>query len=67
MDKMEKIWHNLWRRKKKKFSRPESEAKVDENKENDATAAEQEEGELERITVKSSGKPNPRTLYTKLR
>ena len=50
MDKMERIWQNLWKRKKKKFSR-ESEV---EDKENDSPAG-RGEGEVERIIIKTSG------------
>ena len=56
MGRMEKIWQNLWKRKKKKFSSSESETKDEENKENDATVADRgKEEEVERITIKSSG------------
>ena len=56
MGRMEKIWQNLWKRKKKKFSSAESETKDEENKENDATVADRgKEEEVERITIKSSG------------
>ena len=56
MGRMEKIWQNLWKRKKKKFSSAESDAKDEENKENDATVADRgKEEEVERITIKSSG------------
>ena len=56
MGRMEKIWQNLWKRKKKKFSSAELETKDEENKENDATVADRgKEEEVERITIKSSG------------
>ena len=56
MGRMEKIWQNLWKRKKKKFSSAESETKDEENKENDATVADRgKEEEVERITIQSSG------------
>ena len=55
MGRMEKIWQNLWKRKKKKFSSSESETKDEENKENDATVADRGKEEVERITIKSSG------------
>ena len=51
---MERIWQNLWKRKKKKFSR-ESEAQEVEDKENDSPAG-RGEGEVERIIIKTSGK-----------
>ena len=44
MDKMERIWQNLWKRKKKKFSR-ESGPKEVEDKENDSTAVDRGEDE----------------------
>lgn len=56
MDKMERIWQNLWKRKKKKFSR-ESGPKEVEDKENDSTAVDRGEDEVERIIIKSSGNP----------
>ena len=54
MDKMERIWQNLWKRKKKKYSR-DSDQKEVENKENDCPAGGRGEAEVERIIVKSSG------------
>ena len=54
MDRMERIWQNLWKRKKKKFSR-ESEPTEVENKENDSPAGRPGEDEVERIVIKSSG------------
>ena len=56
MDKMERIWQNLWKRKKKKFSR-DSEPQEVENKENDGEASGRGEDEVERIVIKSSGNP----------
>ena len=54
MEKMERIWQNLWRRKKKKFSR-ESEPVEVEDKENDSPAGGRGQDEVERIVIKSSG------------
>ena len=54
MDKMERIWQNLWKRKNKKYSR-DSDQKEVENKENDCPAGGRGEAEVERIIVKSSG------------
>ena len=52
---MERIWQNLWKRKKKKFAEPEAETKAEENKENDVIVASQGGEEVERVTIKSSG------------
>ena len=54
MEKMERIWQNLWKRKKKKFSR-ESETEEVEDKENDCPAGGRGQDEVERIVIKSSG------------
>ena len=62
MDKMERIWQNLWKRKKKKFSR-ESEPQEVEDKENDSPTG-RGEGEVERIIIKSSGNLSALSLST---
>lgn len=65
---MERIWQNLWKRKKKKFSRA-SDPKEEENKKNDCPAGDRGEDEVERIIIKSSvlgeSKTFPRSFAVK--
>ena len=58
---MEKIWQNLWKRKKKKFATPDLEMEESDNKENADTAnviEPKEESEIagpQKVIVKTTG------------
>jgi len=65
MEKMEKIWQNLWKRKKKKFASQDVEMEESENKENDVTSntakvtdkveENVEEASPQKVNVKNTG------------
>ena len=55
METMERIWHNLFKRKKKKFASPEAEDRDDNEKENVSLSAKSDDEDLQKVTVKASG------------
>ena len=55
METMERIWHNLFKRKKKKYAPPEAEARDDNEKENLSLSSKSDNEDLQKVTVKASG------------
>ena len=55
METMERIWHNLFKRKKKKFASPKTEDGDDNEKENISLSSKSYNEDLQKVTVKASG------------
>ena len=59
METMERIWHNLFKRKKKKFASTKTEDVYDNEKENISLSSKSDNEDLQKVTVKASGEIIP--------